>query len=358
MLNSLTGVYIGNAGSNTVSVLRLTQDGHFELIEEIDVPGASEASSLSLPLAVSPDRCFLYAALRSPPFPVSAFSIDPENGRLTCLATDILPYSTPFITTDRTGRYLLSASYHSGSVAVNAIDAEGAVVSPARQVIAAGPKMHCMAVDASNRHVYTACLGGDAIFRYEFDAQAGTLSPEPASVTRTAAMTGPRHLIIHPNGRALYAIGELDATITAYTLEPETGALREIQRISLLSADFRGTPSAADLHVSPDARFLYGSERTSSTIACFTIDESTAMLAPSASVKVERVPRAFAIDPLGHLLLVAGLNCNRLGVYAIGQNGGLSKISDHPTGLAPSWIEIIDLAAISPQPSHFPKTRL
>ena len=69
------------------------------------------------------------------------------------------------------------------------------------------------------------------------------------------------------------------------------------------------------------------------------------MLAPLESVSVERVPRAFAIDPHGHLLLVAGLDCHRLGAYAIGKSGGLSKIADHPTGRAPSWIEIIDFGS-------------
>ena len=103
-------VYVANAGSSTISVLRLAQDGSLDRIEEVTVPGSSEPSSLSLPLAVSPDRSFLYAALRTPPFSVSTFRIDPENGRLSCLKTEILPYSTPFITTDRIGRHLLSAS--------------------------------------------------------------------------------------------------------------------------------------------------------------------------------------------------------------------------------------------------------
>ena len=349
-------VYVANAGSSTISVLRLAQDGSLDRIEEVAVPGSSEPSSLSLPLAVSPDRSFLYAALRTPPFSVSTFRIDPENGRLSCLKTEILPYSTPFITTDRTGRHLLSASYHDGSVAVNAIDTDGTVIAPARQVIAAGPKMHCIAIDASNRHVYAACLGGDAIFRYDFDARAGVLSAEPASATLTQPMTGPRHLAIHPNRRFLYAIGELDATITAYSLEPQTGALREIQRIGTLPESFQGNPSAADLHLSPDGRFLYGSERSSSTIAGFSIEQLTGMLVPSGSVPVERAPRAFAIDPRGRLLLALGIDSDRLGVYAIDKMGGLSKIASQPTGRAPSWIEIIDPSGrVRPSPARSPE---
>jgi 6-phosphogluconolactonase len=314
-----------------------------ELIEEVAVPGTGEASAFSLPLAVSPDRRFLYAALRAAPFPVSAFKIAPEDGRLVHLATAPLPYSAPFLTTDRTGRYLLTASYHDGAIAVNPINAEGAVSAPAKQIIAAGPKMHCVAMDASNQHLYAACLGSDAIFHYRFDARTGALSGEPASTTTTPSNTGPRHLAFHPGGRFLYAIGELDGTIAAYAVDEGTGTLREFQRISLLPSDFRGTPSAADLHVTPDGRFLYGSERASSIIAGFSIDALTGMLAALGSVPVERVPRAIAIDPHGHLLLVAGLECNRLGVYAISDGGALVKLADHEAGLAPSWIEIVGL---------------
>jgi 6-phosphogluconolactonase len=127
VLNSRLGfhAYVSNAESKTISVFRLTQDRDLERIEEIAVPGTSEPSPSSMPLAVSPDRRFLYAALRTPPFPVSTFRIDPENGRLTRLATAPLPHSTPFITTDNTGQYLLSASYHGGSIAVNAINTSG-----------------------------------------------------------------------------------------------------------------------------------------------------------------------------------------------------------------------------------------
>src|SRR5438552_14090285 len=85
--------YIGNAESKTVSVLRLIRGPDLEPIEEIAVPGTSEPSPSSMPLAVSPDRRLLYAALRTPPFPVSTFRIDPENGRLTLLATAPLPHS-------------------------------------------------------------------------------------------------------------------------------------------------------------------------------------------------------------------------------------------------------------------------
>lgn len=324
-----------------MSLLSLTRSGALQLIEDVPVPGTGEPTALSLPLALSPDRRFLYAALRTAPFLVSTFTIAPENGRLAHLGTAPLPYSTPFLTTDRTGRYLLTASYHDGAIAVNSINAEGAVSAPARQVIAAGPKMHCVAMDASNQHLYAACLGGDAIFRYAFDARTGALSPEPASSTAMPANTGPRHLAFHPGGRFLYAIGELDGTIAAYAVDERTGTLREVQRVSLLPSDFHETPSAADLHVTPDGRFLYGSERTSSTIAGFSIDEPTGMLAALGSVPVERVPRAFAIDPKGHLLLVAGLECNRLGVYLIGQAGALVKLADYEAGLAPSWIEIV-----------------
>jgi 6-phosphogluconolactonase len=71
---------------------------------------------------------------------------------------------------------------------------------------------------------------------------------------------------------------------------------------------------------------------------------------------VERAPRAFAIDPRGRLLLALGIDSDRLGVYAIDKMGGLSKIASHPTGRAPSWIEIIDPSGrVRPSPARSPE---
>src|SRR3954466_9519324 len=119
-----TVVYVSNCGDPSISVLSFDRvKGDVELIEKVEIPGAEEPSPTSMPLALSPDRRFLYAALRSEPFTLLSFAIDPESGRLTHLHSAPLEASMAYIATDRTGRWLLAASYPAGKVTVNPIDA-------------------------------------------------------------------------------------------------------------------------------------------------------------------------------------------------------------------------------------------
>ena len=119
-----TVVYVSNAGSKEIFVFAMDRDtGDLTEIERVPVPGTDKPSPTSIPMAVSPDRRFLYAALRSEPFPVSSFAIDQENGRLADLGTAPLADSMAYIMTDRSGRFLLSASYPGAKLAINPIDA-------------------------------------------------------------------------------------------------------------------------------------------------------------------------------------------------------------------------------------------
>ena len=138
-----TVVFVSNAGDPSVSVLAMDRaTGDVDLIEKTPIRGAQQPSPTSMPLALSPDRRFLYAALRSEPFTAASFEIDPENGRLRDLGNAPLEASMAYITTDRTGRWLIGASYPAGKVTVNAIDAQGFVTSPPKQVLADRPKAH------------------------------------------------------------------------------------------------------------------------------------------------------------------------------------------------------------------------
>src|SRR5258708_35528301 len=111
-----------------------------------------------MPLALSPNRHFLYAALRSEPFTVASFAIDPASGKLKHLGNAPLDDSMAYITTDRTGRWLLSASYPGGKLTVNPIDGDGRVKAPPNQIVRDRPKAHCVVVDAANQHVYCPVL--------------------------------------------------------------------------------------------------------------------------------------------------------------------------------------------------------
>jgi 6-phosphogluconolactonase len=150
-----TVVYMSNAGSKEIHLLAMNRDsGDLTMLDKTPVPGTDKPSPSSMPMAVSPDHRFLYAALRSDNFPASSFAIDRASGRLSHLATTPVQDSMAYIVTDRTGRYLLSASYPGNKLMINPIDDKGHVVEKTTQIIASKPKSHCIIVDPSNKYCY------------------------------------------------------------------------------------------------------------------------------------------------------------------------------------------------------------
>ena len=340
-----TVVYVSNAGSKEIYVLAMNRDGgDLSLLDKVPVPGTDKPSPSSMPMAVTPDHRFLYAALRSDTFPVSSFVIDPASGRLTHLATTPLQDSMAYIVTDRTGRYLLSASYPGNKLTINPIDDKGQIVEKTTQIVPDKPKAHCIILDPTNRYCYATSLGSDTLMEWKFDPATGTLSPNGPGEVHTKQGAGPRHLALHPNRRFLYLITETTDTIGAYAVDPETGTLKELQFVNALPADFKEQPAAADLHVTPDGRFLYGSERKTSTLAGYRIDPEKGSLTPIGHFPTEKTPRGFNIDPRGRFLLSVGLDSNAMTVYQIDQqSGALTSVKQYPMGQQPNWIEIVDL---------------
>lgn len=340
-----TYVYVSNADSKDITVLRLDPgSGDLSPVETVSVSTAGPAQTGTMPLAISPDRRFMHAALRFEPYTGVTFSIDPKTGRLRPIGTAPLPESLAYIATDRSGRHLLGASYSGDKLSVSAIDPEGRLTATAT-IIPTGKNAHMVLTDPSNRYIFATNLGSDALVRGRFDAGTGAVSELDLAAAKTGAGAGPRHFRFHPNGRYLYLINELDASLNAYRFDSGTGALSEIQSVSTLPSGFTDKPWAADIHITPDGRFLYGSERQSSTIAGFAVDDASGRLTPIGSVETEAQPRGFAIDPGGRYLLAAGQLSNALSVHAIDpQAGTLRHLRQYKMGQNPSWLEIVELA--------------
>ena len=167
-----TVVYVSNAASKEIYVLAMNRDsGDLSLIAKVPVPGTDKPSPASMPMAVTPDRRFLYAALRSDNFPASSFAIDRATGHLNHIATTPLQDSMAYIVTDRTGRHLLAASYPGNKLTINPIDDKGAIVDKTTQIIPNRPKSHCIVVDATNKYCYATSLGSDTIMEWKFKAR-------------------------------------------------------------------------------------------------------------------------------------------------------------------------------------------
>lgn len=335
-----TVVYVSNADSGSLSVLALDEaSGALATVQTAEVGGTV------MPLALSHDRRRLFAARRSEPFAAVSFAVDPHEGTLRRLGEGSLPASMAYISCDRSGHFLFSASYGGNLIAVNPIGADG-VVRPAQQVLPTGPNAHAIRTDASNRFVFSTVLGAGVVMQWKFDAATGALTPNEPPVLSIRPGAGPRHLELHPNGRVAFLLNELDASIDVLALDAERGTLQVEQTISALSSGFAaGAPWAADIHLTPDARFLYASERRSSTLAAFRVDGATGRLAAVGHVQAQAQPRGFAITPSGRWLVVAGQLSHRVGVFAIDPDTGALRFAhEHDVSQNPNWVEIVSLS--------------
>ena len=338
-----TFVYVGNAESNEVYVLQLNpQNGDLTVVEKTAIPGIEKAG-ISTPMSVSPDRRVLYVGTRGEPKIAAGFAIDPSTGKLQHIASGPLADSLAYIAVDRTGRFLLGASYPGHRVTVNPIGAPGKV-SPPQQVLENYPNAHSILADATNRFVLVPTLGNDRINQFAFDAATGKLTPTSSPAAETRSKAGPRHLVYHPGGKLVYVNGETDGNVYVFDYNAASGDLTQKQVVSALPADFVGKPSTADMHITPNGKFLYVSERTSSTVAGFQVDTAKGTLTPIGSVPTEKQPRGFGIDPSGRYLLAVGQLSHGLSSYSIDQSSGkLTKLKEYPMGKNPNWVEIIDL---------------
>jgi 6-phosphogluconolactonase len=177
---------------------------------DLNLIGKAQAGKTVMPMAVSPDRRFLYASIRSVPYSVASYSIDPDSGALSHLSTVPLPDNMAYIATDRTGRFLLSASYAGHKIGVNPIGLRGLVQADPVQVMITGRNAHAILADPSNRYVYVPNLGSDQVMQLVFDERTGILTPNKPGAVHTKVGAGPRHLDFSPNNRFVYVLNETE----------------------------------------------------------------------------------------------------------------------------------------------------
>lgn len=342
-----TFAYVGNADSNDISVFKMAESGEMTLVQTAAFTGVEKPGS-STPLAITPDRRVLVAGVRSQPFLAVSFAIDPRTGQLSHIGNGPLADSMANIAFDRGGKFLFSASYGGNKVALNPLQASGGVGEP-KQVIPTGLNAHAFLPSPDNRFVFATNLGSDQVLAFAFDATAGTLTPNDPPVIKVPEKSGPRHFVFHPNGKFVYLVHELNGDVAAFAYEARSGAWDEIQRTTALPEGFSGKdsgqkPWAADIHITPDGRFLYASERTTNTLTGYKVDGTSGKLTLIGSVPTEKQPRGFHIDPSGRYLAAVGEMSDSMTVYAIDQSSGaLARLKSYPTGKKPNWVECLSL---------------
>jgi 6-phosphogluconolactonase len=282
---------------------------------------------------------------------VSSFTIDRDNGSLKLINKQPTLGASPcYICTDPADKFLLVTNYTGGSIIVfpildsgnigrnmDFIQNKGHSVDSDRQ---ASPHPHSIVLSPDNRYAYVPDLGLDRILIFRFAYETSDLLPNPAIYASLKEGAGPRHFTFHPNLKFAYVINELNSTITVFRYKSVNGKLIEIQTITTLPDTFDGVNYCADIHIHPDGRFLYGSNRGHNSIAVYTIDQSDGKLKPNGFISTRGdFPRNFAIDPTGQYLLAANQRSNNIVSFRINnETGDLT-----PTG---SSIEILQPVCI------------
>jgi 6-phosphogluconolactonase len=292
-------------------------------------------------LALHPTGRYLYAASEAVEGDgeVCAFAVDGRSGDLRPLnRRSAHGSSTCHLDVDATGRWLVAANYGSPTVVLFPLQADGALGEVAAIRRHAGssvhprqrePHPHSANIDPGNRFVYCPDLGLDRVLIYRLDAERGDLVPaEPPSVA-TAPGSGPRHFAFHPSRPYAYVVNEIDSTVVAYAWDRASGALRELQVVPALPADFQGESTCADIHVHPAGRFLYASNRGHDSIAIFRIAPDTGTLTAAGHAPTQgRTPRNFALDPSGTFLFAENQESDCIVVFRVDAESGALQ----PTG--------------------------
>ncbi|THF84728.1 lactonase family protein [Cohnella fermenti] len=264
-------------------------------------------------------------------------AIDPSTGALTEEDRSLASTGPAcHIQISPGNRYLTLTSYHQGTVSLTALEEDGRIskLLDERQHVGQGgnperqdrPHTHSSFHSPDGRYLFVCELGIDRIIAYTIEGDALKLRGE----TALHPGAGPRHLAFHPNGRFAYVINEVDSTVTALGYDAEAGALHPFQTLSTLPDGFEGENTTAEIALSADGRFLYGSNRGHDSLAVYSVDEESGKLSFLEHVGAQgKHPRHFSIVPGGRYLIAANRDTNNLAVFKLDPESGLPSFTGH-----------------------------
>lgn len=291
-------------------------------------------------LAISPIGTYIYAVNEngsSREGEVSAFRFDKSSGKLSFLNKQLTGGTDPcYVSESKSSKWLMVANYSSGTISALPVNVDG-TIAPAAEIIqleGKGPdtarqeKAHAHSAIFSPDEHYLLCadLGSDKEMVYRFNPAAKEpLSAAKDSVVSVAPGAGPRHIAFHPQKSNVYLVEELTGTIDAFHFT--NGILKPFQHISTHPDDFNGQKGSADIHITPNGKFLYASNRgDANSISIFSIDQANGKLHLKGFQPVlGKHPRNFIIDPSGRFLLVANRDTDNIVVFKINPQTGLLK---------------------------------
>lgn len=290
-------------------------------------------------LTVSPDGKYVFACTESKTKnggSVSSFKFNPENKSLTFISKQTSGGENPvYLTVNNNGKWLVNGNYTEGGASVYPISKDGKIepyvqnfqysegsINEGRQSRA---HIHSTVFSPDFNYIFLPDLGADKIRAYQFNKESDQpLQEAEVPFTKTVLGSGPRHFTFHPNGKFAYCIEEMGGAVSVYSYE--NGKLYDLQRIYTHPEKYKGEYESSDVHISPDGKFLYASNRgEENNIAIFAIrNDGTLQTVAYQSVNGKHT-RVFALDPAGKFLISANTGSSTVVVFKRNSETGLLK---------------------------------
>lgn len=318
-LNLIVGTYTNNCDSKGIYVYDFdTETGDFNL------KNASENTVNPSYLTLSKDNKFIYSVNETgPESMVSAFGFDAKSGKLDLINKQSSKGADPcYIIND--DKNVIVANYSGGNISVFGKNSDGSLTE-AKQVIQhfgkginaqrqEGPHVHMVHFSPDNKYVLANDLGNDKVYSYAYNPNAATDILQIKDSLAVKSGSGPRHLTFSKDKKFVYLLQELDGTLSVFSYAK--GVLKKIDETTILAKDFKGTFSSADIHISPDGKFLYASNRgEANDISIFKILKNGKLEAKGHISTLGKGPRNFVIDPSGNFLLVGHQYTNEIVIF-------------------------------------------
>ena len=274
-------------------------------------------------ITYSPDRAYLYAVNENDPGQVSGYKINTD-----CTLELINSVSSEgahpcHISINKTGDIAVVSNYTSGTVSLYSIDSNGAL-KDAYQVFnhnAPDSISHAHSAQFFKDHLYVSDLGRNSVYNYQLTSNNKNYELVTPSIIPMPENVGPRHFVLTNYGQFMYIIDEYGNAITS--AKQVNGNFELLEHVSTLRDDFKGESNCADIHLSKDESFLYGSNRGENTIVVYKRNTQTGTLEKIQNEDVHgNWPRNFTLDPTGQFLLVANKKSNNISVFQIDQSTG------------------------------------
>ncbi|RJX37696.1 lactonase family protein [Paenibacillus pinisoli] len=262
----------------------------------------------------------------------ASFRIDVQEGTLRRISQRLtVAGTTCHIQRDQGNRFLTVTSYHGGMTGLLRIEGDGSIgeLADVRQHEGSSvdaerqdrPHPHSSFYSPDGRFLLVQDLGLDVIAVYRLDAEEGKLVAHDTVKLHGGA--GPRHLTFHPSGKFAFVINELDSSITSLAYDASEGKLEVLGTVSTLPADYTGENGTAEIAISGDGRYLYGSNRGHDSIVVFGVNPENGSLSLIQHISSGGGhPRHFSLTPNGQYLLAANRDANNIVTFRVDAEKG------------------------------------